>query len=642
MRPVLVKSRSHFALHGEQVSNSNPVREATSGPSPSRAQSEGSRKEQLEQFRKLTTRIFNRLCRLIEAKDGALASAELPSDDHIHSLFSSILDAMMGVHLTYYEDEVWHFPELEYHARLSQLKTVSNTDGVGVALERTHNAWQHMLEELGAMAGDGMERLTTNADADAKLREVAAKLEGVGSTLDEVRTTLTQLRSSAAPPAGVTVRKRSRAEPSDSRLEPYRNALKRFWSDGILTSKEKRTLGLLRESMSIRKSEHRTLEREVKRELEIDGGLDETLGEPLARSTAVAALGVGKEAAGEGAELPPPPDAVEASTEPLPPPPGKDTSPVGVGRSSMVARSASTSTSTSTSASASAPVLSPTPTPTSQRRPLSSTPSSSSPSPSSSSASPAPAGMLPGARSRSPTGPIDRAFELLEHGEPERALERFERLLSRMPENGRLHFGKGCALKELGRYNAALDALNTALANGARDGELWFQMGTTLESLKEYEEALGCLERVVRTEPGHARAWYTKARLLAQRRGDLEGSVEALDRVIALLPENEKALMYKGIVLKKLGRTRQALEHFERVLQINPQNRYAIRCKRSTESDLKEQQDQMRVADKAVRCGICMGYIKKGWTVVKCSCSKTYHEACSKRVKKCPYCNREF
>ncbi len=42
------------------------------------------------------------------------------------------------------------------------------------------------------------------------------------------------------------------------------------------------------------------------------------------------------------------------------------------------------------------------------------------------------------------------------------------------------------------------------------------------------------------------------------------------------------------------------------------------------------------------KCGICMGKVKTGIEVIKCSCGKEYHAMCGRRFGKCPTCSTDF
>jgi uncharacterized membrane protein len=50
----------------------------------------------------------------------------------------------------------------------------------------------------------------------------------------------------------------------------------------------------------------------------------------------------------------------------------------------------------------------------------------------------------------------------------------------------------------------------------------------------------------------------------------------------------------------------------------------------------------IKLEDRSVSCGICLGTIKAGLMAIKCKCGKLYHESCGVRVGECPKCDRKF
>ena len=42
--------------------------------------------------------------------------------------------------------------------------------------------------------------------------------------------------------------------------------------------------------------------------------------------------------------------------------------------------------------------------------------------------------------------------------------------------------------------------------------------------------------------------------------------------------------------------------------------------------------------NEAVKCNICLGYIKPGLNAVTCVCGKHFHERCAERLSDCPVC----
>lgn len=62
---------------------------------------------------------------------------------------------------------------------------------------------------------------------------------------------------------------------------------------------------------------------------------------------------------------------------------------------------------------------------------------------------------------------------------------------------------------------------------------------------------------------------------------------------------------------------------------------------RTEYESLKKPKYEKGQALQPVKCDICMGKVKEGFPIIKCSCGKIYHEPCAKRAGKCG-CGVEF
>jgi len=94
----------------------------------------------------------------------------------------------------------------------------------------------------------------------------------------------------------------------------------------------------------------------------------------------------------------------------------------------------------------------------------------------------------------------------------------------------------------------------------------------------QYDEALELLKRilsVVRDEPDyHAmHAWL----LMQKKESSLPKMLESAEAALALHPQHEKANMLKAQILRKMNRPADALEHFKKVAEMNPNNIEAVR-----------------------------------------------------------------
>ena len=86
---------------------------------------------------------------------------------------------------------------------------------------------------------------------------------------------------------------------------------------------------------------------------------------------------------------------------------------------------------------------------------------------------------------------------------------------------------------------------------------------------KQHARALQALEAVLREEPAHPRAWSIAGFLYAEK-GRLGDATGALERALALAPDNATTLFNLGFVLQKAGRHEEAIGRMARAVELNP------------------------------------------------------------------------
>src|ERR1022692_4318331 len=84
---------------------------------------------------------------------------------------------------------------------------------------------------------------------------------------------------------------------------------------------------------------------------------------------------------------------------------------------------------------------------------------------------------------------------LLDPGQPQKALEVFDRLLAVQPDHAEALVKKSAALEKLGRLPAALDACDRAIARDGGFTLAFLQKGGLLNKLNRHDEALDCFEQ---------------------------------------------------------------------------------------------------------------------------------------------------
>ncbi|SCZ25139.1 tetratricopeptide repeat protein [Afifella marina] len=95
------------------------------------------------------------------------------------------------------------------------------------------------------------------------------------------------------------------------------------------------------------------------------------------------------------------------------------------------------------------------------------------------------------------------------------------------------------------------------------------QQALTARRVADYDKATAILDDVIARAPDYAEAWNQRATLRFLQ-GDLDGSLEDIDRVMELEPKHFAALSGRGLILLHQGRTRLAHKALREAVAINP------------------------------------------------------------------------
>ena len=92
---------------------------------------------------------------------------------------------------------------------------------------------------------------------------------------------------------------------------------------------------------------------------------------------------------------------------------------------------------------------------------------------------------------------LDQGQALLDAGQPQKALEIFDRMLAVQPDHAEALLKKSAALEKLGRLPEALGACDRAIARDSGFTLAFLQKGGLLNKLNRHDEALNCFEQVL-------------------------------------------------------------------------------------------------------------------------------------------------
>ena len=180
---------------------------------------------------------------------------------------------------------------------------------------------------------------------------------------------------------------------------------------------------------------------------------------------------------------------------------------------------------------------------------------------------------------------VNRGVALQQMGKLAEAVASYDRAIALRPAHLHAWLNRSTALQALGRFAQSLASFDKVLALSPRHAGAWAGRGIALTSLQRLEEALESFDAALEIAPGEPVATERRAVLLETMKllGDIpQGADElqiwqdrsalfqvtqrfpealaALDKALALDPDNSTALLRKGAVLCEARRVAEGME----------------------------------------------------------------------------------
>ncbi len=152
-------------------------------------------------------------------------------------------------------------------------------------------------------------------------------------------------------------------------------------------------------------------------------------------------------------------------------------------------------------------------------------------------------------------------------------------------ENGyNFYIDKGITETNEGKFEEALDSLDKAIALDPKKSLAYFSKGIVFQHLNDLESAYDNYSFAIDYDKRMTDAYYNRAQvLLADKEADnekLKLAYEDLNKAIDLDPKFVDALYYKAVLQKKFEDYKGSLETLDRVLAIEPNAIYSKALKK--------------------------------------------------------------
>jgi serine/threonine protein kinase/tetratricopeptide (TPR) repeat protein len=165
-------------------------------------------------------------------------------------------------------------------------------------------------------------------------------------------------------------------------------------------------------------------------------------------------------------------------------------------------------------------------------------------------------------------GYYNRGLAVLKRGDYQKARTDFNRAADLAPDRNEIYLHRAYAVQYLGDYPPAIRDLDRALELGASKARVVAMRAKVWELAGDKEAAKRDLDEAARLEPTDEVTWV--ARGYARLGTDLPGALKDFEGALAVNPRSLGALQNKSHVLSKLGRTDEAIQVLDRILDLYP------------------------------------------------------------------------
>jgi cytochrome c-type biogenesis protein CcmH len=123
--------------------------------------------------------------------------------------------------------------------------------------------------------------------------------------------------------------------------------------------------------------------------------------------------------------------------------------------------------------------------------------------------------------------------------------------------------------------NSMVDGLEAKLKDNPADVDGWLRLARAREVQGNLDAARDALRGAVKADPNRVEAWLDLSRLLAPDTGDGQATPEflaAMEKVLALQPQNPQALYYLGQQAANQGEVAKARDYWQKLVNSLPAN----------------------------------------------------------------------
>ena len=169
---------------------------------------------------------------------------------------------------------------------------------------------------------------------------------------------------------------------------------------------------------------------------------------------------------------------------------------------------------------------------------------------------------------------ISDAQSFIHHGKKEEALNCYDKILQRFPNERSALYGKGMAYYEFGELKEALKYFNLVLSQNSNDIDSLYTKGIILNKIIKHQEAIELYDKIIALEPKLGYVWLAKGFALINL-NKIELALDCFNNAEKFGTKND-VLIGKGHAYRKLHNYKEAKSFYQAAISIDPYDSEAL------------------------------------------------------------------
>jgi len=159
--------------------------------------------------------------------------------------------------------------------------------------------------------------------------------------------------------------------------------------------------------------------------------------------------------------------------------------------------------------------------------------------------------------------------DFFKQGKYQEAIESFEKVTHRFPENFQAFYNLGLSHLRNGDIDEAIISIEKAIELKPDLVEAYFVLGECYFNKEDSDKAMAAFSKASELQPDNAKAYYNLG-IIYYKYNKTEEALSSFDKSIELNPEFSSVYYQAGLASIKMGNFKKAIQFFEQFLRLEP------------------------------------------------------------------------